>query len=502
MHNLKNIDVDLPRNSLVVFTGISGSGKSTLAFDTLYAEGQRRYVESLSTYARQFLGQMDKPDVDALEGLSPAVSIEQKTTSKNPRSTVGTITEIYDHLRLLFARCGHPHCHQCGSEIQAQSAEDMVNALMSMPEETKVILLAPLVTQRKGRHEQLLMRVRKEGFVRVRIDGDILHADDITPLDKNKKHSIEIVVDRLVIKESVRRRLAESVSTAVKLTEGLLLVQFPDKQSEKLFSEFAACHKCGISMPPLSTQLFSFNNPQGACSECSGLGVKQFFDPVLIVPDPLKSISAGAIAPWGWRKEESYTGHMLESVAKHYGVSLDTSFEKLPLKIQDIFLYGSGVEELPFHYRKGQRVLSAVNRFEGVIPQLDRRYHETQSSMIREELGKYMNEQKCTLCSGARLKPEALAVRIGKWSIYEITCLSIEKLLEELPLIPLSVRERKIGEPILKEIVDRLSFLEDVGLGYLSLERRAGTLSGGEAQRIRLASQIGSRSSSRVLISF
>ena len=493
MHNLKNIDVDLPRNSLVVFTGISGSGKSTLAFDTLYAEGQRRYVESLSTYARQFLGQMDKPDVDALEGLSPAVSIEQKTTSKNPRSTVGTVTEIYDHLRLLFARCGHSHCHQCGSEIQAQSIEDMVNALMSLPEETKVILLAPLVTERKGRHEQLLMRIRKEGFVRVRIDGDILHADDITPLDKNKKHSIEIVVDRLVIKESVRRRLAESVSTAVKLTEGLLLVQFPDNSSEKLFSEFAACHKCGISMPPLSTQLFSFNNPQGACSECSGLGVKQFFDPALIVPDPQKSISAGAIAPWVWRKEESYTGHMLESVANHYGVSLDTPFEKLPLKIQNIFLYGSGVEELPFHYRKGQRVLSAVNRFEGVIPQLDRRYHETQSAMIREELGKYMNEQQCTLCSGARLKPEALAVRIGKWSIYEITCLSIEKLLEELPVIPLSVRERKIGEPILKEIVDRLSFLEDVGLGYLSLERRAGTLSGGEAQRIRLASQIGSR---------
>ena len=490
---MKNIDVDLPRNSLVVFTGISGSGKSTLAFDTLYAEGQRRYVESLSTYARQFLGQMDKPDVDALEGLSPAVSIEQKTTSKNPRSTVGTITEIYDHLRLLFARCGHSHCHQCGSEIQAQSIEDMVNALMSLPEETKVILLAPLVTERKGRHEQLLMRIRKEGFVRVRIDGDILHADDITPLDKNKKHSIEIVVDRMVIKESVRRRLAESVSTAVKLTEGLLLVQFPDNPSEKLFSELAACHKCGISMPPLSTQLFSFNNPQGACSECSGLGVKQFFDPALIVPDPHKSISAGAIAPWGWRKEESYTGHLLESVANHYGVSLDTPFEKLPQKIQDIFLYGSGAEELSFHYRKGQRVLSAVNRFEGVIPQLDRRYLETQSAMIREELGKYMNEQQCTLCSGARLKPEALAVRIGKWSIYDITCLSIEKLLEELPVIPLSVRERKIGEPILKEIVDRLSFLEDVGLGYLSLERRAGTLSGGEAQRIRLASQIGSR---------
>ncbi len=493
MHNLKNIDVDLPRNKLVVFSGISGSGKSTLAFDTLYAEGQRRYVESLSTYARQFLGQMDKPDVDALEGLSPAVSIEQKTTSKNPRSTVGTVTEIYDYLRLLFARCGHPHCQSCGSEIQAQSAEDMVNTLMALPENTKIILLAPLVTERKGRHEQLLMRIRKEGFVRVRIDGDILQADDITPLDKNKKHSIEIVVDRLVIKDSVRRRLAESVSTAVKLSDGMLLTLYPDNASERLFSEFAACHKCGISMPALSTQLFSFNNPQGACSECSGLGVKQFFDPALIVPDPKKSISDGAIVPWGWRKEESYTGHMLESVAKHYGISLETPFEQLDAMVQDIFLFGSGKEEISFHYRKGQRVLSAVNRFEGVIPQLDRRYHETQSAMIREELGKYMNEQPCTLCNGARLKPEALAVRMGAWSIYQITCLSIEKLLEELPKISLSARERQIGEPVLKEIIDRLSFLEDVGLGYLSLERRAGTLSGGEAQRIRLASQIGSR---------
>jgi excinuclease ABC subunit A len=493
MHNLKNIDVDLPRNKLVVFTGLSGSGKSTLAFDTLYAEGQRRYVESLSTYARQFLGQMDKPDVDALEGLSPAVSIEQKTTSKNPRSTVGTVTEIYDYLRLLFARCGHPHCHQCGSEIQAQSIEDMVNALMQLPEDTKIILLAPLVTERKGRHEQLLARIRKEGFVRVRIDGDILHADDITALDKNKKHSIEIVVDRLVIKDSVRRRLSDSVSTAVKLTEGFLLVVYPEGGSEQLFSELAACHKCGISMPPISTQLFSFNNPQGACVECGGLGVKQFFDATLIVPDPGKSISEGAIAPWGWRKEETYTGHLLESVAKHYGVTLGTPFGDLPQKVQNIFLYGSGEQEIKFYYRKGQREMSAVNRFEGVIPQLDRRFHETQSSMIRDELGKYMNEQRCPLCSGARLKPEALAVRVGPWSIYDITCMSIEKLLQELPLLPFSPRERKIGEPILKEIVDRLSFLEDVGLGYLSLERRAGTLSGGEAQRIRLASQIGSR---------
>lgn len=493
MHNLKNIDVDLPRNKLVVFTGLSGSGKSTLAFDTLYAEGQRRYVESLSTYARQFLGQMDKPDVDALEGLSPAVSIEQKTTSKNPRSTVGTVTEIYDYLRLLFARCGHPHCHQCGSEIHAQSIEDMVNALMQLPEETKVILLAPLVTERKGRHEQLLARIRREGFVRVRIDGDILHADDITALDKNKKHSIEIVVDRLVIKESIRRRLSDSVSTAVKITEGFLLVVYPEENREELFSEFAACHKCGVSLPPISTQLFSFNNPQGACVECGGLGVKQFFDPALIVPDPRKPISEGAIAPWGWRKEETYTGHLLESVANHYGVTLETPFGDLPKKVQNVFFYGSGEEEINFYYRKGRREMSAVNRFEGVIPQLDRRFHETQSAMIRDELGKYMNEQRCPLCQGARLKPEALAVRVGPWSIHEITCLSIEKLLEQLPLLPFSKRERQIGEPILKEIVDRLSFLEDVGLGYLSLERRAGTLSGGEAQRIRLASQIGSR---------
>lgn len=493
MHNLKNIDVDLPRNSLVLFTGLSGSGKSTLAFDTLYAEGQRRYVESLSTYARQFLGQMDKPDVDSLEGLSPAVSIEQKTTSKNPRSTVGTVTEIYDHLRLLFARCGHPHCHQCGNEIQAQSIEDMINSLMDLPEGEKIILLAPLVTERKGRHEQLLTRVRREGYVRVRVDGDILHADDVATLDKNKKHSIEVVVDRLVIKPNIRRRLSDSVANAVRLTEGFLLVLFPDTNEERLFSEHAACHNCGISMPPISTQLFSFNNPQGACSECGGLGVKQFFDPALVIPDTEKSIRDGALAPWGFRNEETYTGHMLESVARHYKVSLDTAFAQLPQKVQDVFLYGSGDEEIHFQYKNGRRMMSAVKTFEGIIPQLDRRFHETQSAMIREELGKYMNEQRCPQCKGARLKPESLAVRIGGYSIYEMTCFAIERLLQELPLLPLSNRERKIGEPILKEIVDRLSFLEDVGLGYLSLERRAGTLSGGEAQRIRLASQIGSR---------
>lgn len=493
MHNLKNIDVDIPRNSLVVFTGLSGSGKSTLAFDTLYAEGQRRYVESLSTYARQFLGQMDKPEVDALEGLSPAVSIEQKTTSKNPRSTVGTVTEIYDHLRLLFARCGRPYCPECGDEIRSQSIEDMVNGLLAQDEGTKAILLAPMVTGKKGRHEQLLARIRKEGFVRIRVDGDIVHTDDVQALEKNKRHSIEVVVDRVVIKASGARRLSDSITTAVKMTEGFLLVHFPDSGEEQLFSEFAACHRCGISIPRLSTQLFSFNNPQGACEECGGLGVKQFFDAALIVPDPTLSLKRGAIAPWGKRGGKSYSGQMLEAVAKYYSFSMSTPFAKLSEKNRNIVLYGSGNDDIVFQYQKGRRRMTTEKPYEGVIPQLNRRFHETQSSMIREELGRYMNEQTCPQCHGARLKPEALAVRAGKWSIYELTCLSIEKMMENLPLIPFSSRERQIGEPILKEIVDRLSFLEDVGLGYLSLERRSGTLSGGEAQRIRLASQIGSR---------
>lgn len=493
MHNLKNISVDLPRNRLVVFTGLSGSGKSTLAFDTLYAEGQRRYVESLSTYARQFLGQMDKPDVDALEGLSPAVSIEQKTTSKNPRSTVGTVTEIYDHLRLLFARCGRPHCPQCGSAIQAQSIEDMVNSLLAETEGTRIMLLAPVVTDRKGRHEQVLARIRKEGFIRLRVNGELFTADDIVSLEKNKRHTIEVVVDRLVVKPGIRRRLADSVSTAVKITEGFLLVNYPDQGKDVLFSEHAACHACGISMPQISTQLFSFNNPQGACPECGGLGINQFFDPALVVPDPGKSIVEGAIAPWGWRSESTYTGQMLAAVADHYGFSLYRPFGDLEEKHQQAVLYGSGREAIRFHYQKEKREMTSEITFEGVIPQLDRRFHETQSPMIRDELARYMGEQTCGKCGGARLKPEALAVKVGQWSIYELTCFSIGRLLTELPLLPFSVRERKIGEPILKEIVDRLSFLEDVGLAYLSLDRRSGTLSGGEAQRIRLASQIGSR---------
>jgi len=493
MHNLKNISVDLPRNRLVVFTGLSGSGKSTLAFDTLYAEGQRRYVESLSTYARQFLGQMDKPDVDSLEGLSPAVSIEQKTTSRNPRSTVGTVTEVYDYLRLLFARAGIPHCPDCGREIRSQSVEDMVNALLGRPEGEKVVLLAPLVTRRKGQHDKIFERLRKDGFVRVRVNGAVVELAGTIALDKNKHHTIEVVVDRLVLKPSIRRRLEESVATAVRVSEGTILALNPDSGEEQLFSESAACSTCGISVPELSTQLFSFNNPQGACPECSGLGVRQFFDPTLVVPDRSQSIAAGAIAPWGMRSLTSYGGQMLQALADHYRFDLDKPFGALPARIQEIILHGSGRERIEFHYRKGGRNLVTHEAFEGVIPQLDRRYLETSSPMIREELGRFISEQPCPVCDGARLKPEALAVRIGPWSIIELTRLPITRLVEEVGRLVLSERQRFIAEPILKEVLDRLGFLRDVGLGYLSLERKAGTLSGGEAQRIRLASQIGSR---------
>ena len=493
MHNLKNIRVDLPRNKLVLLTGLSGSGKSTLAFDTLYAEGQRRYVESLSTYARQFLGQMDKPDVDSLEGLSPAVSIEQRTTSRNPRSTVGTITEIYDHLRLLFARAGRPHCPDCGKEIRSQSIEDMVNALLLQPEGTRVVLLAPLVDAKKGEHRDLLNNLRKEGFVRVRINGDIVNLDEEIHLAKTRRHTIEVVVDRIVIKPAAEQRLADSATTAVKLSNGFLLANFPVENQEILFSEKAACIECGRSLPDLTTQLFSFNNPKGACTECSGLGVKQFFDPQLVVPDQSLSLSQGALAPWGYRSLDSYTGQMMSALAAHYKFSVDTPFHKLPAKAQEVILYGTGKEEIMFRYRKERRRLTAQTAFEGILPQMARRYQETTSARIREELGEFMNEQPCPSCHGARLKPEALAVRTGPWNIHELTMMSIDRLLAELPAISFSTREKKIAAPVIKEIIDRLSFLKDVGLGYLALARQAGTLSGGEAQRIRLASQIGSR---------
>ncbi|MDH3359818.1 MAG: excinuclease ABC subunit UvrA, partial [Desulfobulbaceae bacterium] len=450
--------------------------------------------------------QMDKPDVDMLEGLSPAVSIEQRTTSRNPRSTVGTITEIYDYLRLLFARAGRPHCPKCGDPIQAQSIQDMVQSLLSYPEGTKVILLAPVVDGKKGEHREVLQRLRRDGYVRVRIDGVICNLDEEVVLAKSKRHFIEAVVDRLVIKESVARRLSESVATAVTLADGFLLAHFPDDKKDLLFSERAGCVKCSRSMPELSPQLFSFNNPKGACGQCGGLGVKQFFDPQLVIPDPALSIKEGAIAPWGnpwlppgkrrFRKYDqtpSMQGQMLAGLAEHYGFSLDTPFQKLAAKAQSVILNGSGREEIRFEYQRGQRYLSSQTVFEGVLPQLARRYLDTNSAAVREDLDRYMNEQPCPSCHGARLSPEALAVRVGQWSISQLTDFSIYHLYEILPEIDFSPQERLIAEPILKETIDRLTFLKDVGLGYLSLGRSASTLSGGEAQRIRLASQIGSR---------
>ena len=493
MHNLKNIDVDLPRNQLIVFTGLSGSGKSSLAFDTLYAEGQRRYVESLSTYARQFLGQMEKPDVDCLEGLSPAVSIEQRTTSRNPRSTVGTITEIYDHLRLLYARTGSQYCPDCGEIISPQSIENMVESLLSLAGGTKCILLSPLVDGRKGEHTDIFAKLRKEGFVRVRVDGELHSLDEKFELARTKRHSIEAVVDRIVIKPSVRQRLAQSISTAVQLSDGFLLVSFPDTGEEKLLSERTACVQCGTSLLDLSPQLFSFNNPKGACEECGGLGVKHFFDQNLVIPDPQSSINQGAIAPWRNRSAYSYSSQLLAALADHYKFSLDTPFVKLSAKSKKAILYGTGREKIFFHYQRRGRSQTSEKPFEGILPQLARHYLETASGSRRDDLSRFMNEQPCPACNGARLKPAALAVRVGKWAINELTAMSIQQLAAQLPQITFDHQKQLIAQPVIKEINDRLSFLLNVGLGYLSLERTAATLSGGEAQRIRLASQIGSQ---------
>ena len=493
MHNLKNISVDLPRNSLVVFTGLSGSGKSSLAFDTLYAEGQRRYVESLSTYARQFLGQMEKPEVDSLEGLSPAVSIEQRTTSRNPRSTVGTITEIYDHLRLLFARVGRPHCPDCGQAIRPSSVQEMVAGLLALPEGSKVVLLAPLVDDKKGEHLAVLHKLRKDGFVRARIDGTVRSLEEEIELSKTKRHTLEAVVDRVVIKDSVARRLSDSVATAVRLSDGLLLAQLADSGQELLFSERAACVHCGRSLAEPTTQLFSFNNPKGACPECGGLGVKQFFDPDLVAPDQRLSLNQGAIAPWNTDSPSTYLKELLQGLAGKYGFDLDTPFTKLPKRAREVLLHGTGNEELLFDYVRFHRHHTHRKPFEGILPQLARRYLETTSGAVREELEQYMNEQLCPVCHGARLKPEALAVRIGEWNIHTLSSQSIAQLLTLLPGLAFSEQELFIAERILREILDRLTFLNDVGLGYISLDRRAASLSGGEAQRIRLASQIGSR---------
>ncbi len=490
-HNLKNIDVEIPRDQLVVLTGLSGSGKSSLAFDTIYAEGQRRYVESLSAYARQFLGQMDKPDVDYIEGLSPAISIDQKTTSRNPRSTVGTVTEIYDYLRLLFARIGRPHCPQCGKLISQQTVEQMVDQLQALGEGTKLQILAPLVRGRKGEHQKLLEEVRKQGFIRVRVDGEVRDIADEFLLDKNKKHTIEVVVDRIAIREGVAGRLAESLETALELGKGMVIADVSG-EGELLFSENFACIDCGISLPEIAPRMFSFNSPYGACSTCSGLGTNAEFDPRLVVPDPHKTLLDGAVVPWG-KSTTGYYYQLLESVGKHYGFVLTDAWEDLTPTQQQVVLYGSQGEKMSFTYENMYgHVKNYYHEFEGVLPNLARRYKETQSDAMREELEEYMTSTPCPACKGARLKPESLAVKVGGQSIWEVTRMTIEEAGQFFQDLVLTEREKLIGQQIFKEINARLGFLINVGLDYLSLDRAAGTLSGGEAQRIRLATQIGS----------
>lgn len=490
-HNLKNIDVAIPRDKLVVITGLSGSGKSTLAFDTIYAEGQRRYVESLSAYARQFLEQMDKPDVDYIEGLSPAISIEQKTTSKNPRSTVGTVTEIYDFLRVLFARIGKPYCYQCGQKISSQSVQEIVDQLLTFPAGTRFQLLAPLVTGRKGEHQKLLEQLKREGFVRVRINGEFRELEEDISLDKKKKHSIEAVVDRLVVKEGLRRRLTDSVELAIKLSQGFLRVLLSGGE-EILFSERFSCDRCDISLPELTPQLFSFNNPQGACPTCDGLGTKMYFDPELVVPNPNLTLREGAIVPWE-NRSSVYFQQMLEALIGHYHFDLYTPFKELPAQVREILLYGSKNEAIRFYFEKEGRRHFYERPFEGVIPNLDRRYRETDSTMIREELERFMNVRSCPTCKGTRLKKESLAVKVQDLSIHQVTSFSVKEARIWFDSLHLNDRQSQIARRILKEINDRLEFLVNVGLDYLTLNRTSATLSGGEGQRIRLATQIGSQ---------
>jgi excinuclease ABC subunit A len=490
-HNLKNIDVAIPRDKLVVITGLSGSGKSTLAFDTIYAEGQRRYVESLSAYARQFLEQMDKPDVDYIEGLSPAISIEQKTTSRNPRSTVGTVTEIYDFLRVLFARIGEPYCYQCGQKISSQSVQEIVDQLLAFPAGTRFQLLAPLITGRKGEHQKLLEQLKREGFVRVRINGEFRELEEDISLDKKKKHTIEAVVDRLVVKEGLRRRLTDSVELALKLSQGFLRVLLSGGE-EVLFSERFSCDRCDISLPELTPQLFSFNNPQGACPTCDGLGTKMYFDPELVVPNPNLSLREGAIVPWE-NRSSVYFQQMLEALIGHYHFDLYTPFKELPAQVREILLYGSKNESIRFYFEKEGRRHFYERPFEGVIPNLDRRYRETDSTMIREELERFMNVRPCPTCKGTRLKKESLAVKIQDLSIHQVTSFSVKEARVWFNSLQLNDRQSQIARRILKEINDRLEFLVNVGLDYLTLNRTSATLSGGEGQRIRLATQIGSQ---------
>ncbi len=491
-HNLKDLHLRLPRHSLTVITGLSGSGKSSLAFDTIYAEGQRRYVESLSAYARQFLGQMDKPDVDSIEGLSPAISIDQKTTSRNPRSTVGTVTEIYDYLRLLWARIGHPHCYNCGRPIAAQSAEQIVDQVMMLDEGTRFMVLAPVIRGRKGEYGKLFEELRAEGFTRVKVDGALRRLEEEIVLDKKFKHDISVVVDRLVMRSDLRKRLADSVETAVSLAEGIIDVEDVDGGDLTTYSERFACLHCGTSMPELEPRMFSFNSPHGACPRCTGLGSQMEIDPELIVPDPSLSLGEGAILPWS-TSASNYYEQMTQAIAEKWEIDMETPWEELDEQVRDTFLYGTNGERIYVSYRNryGRR-RSYMTRFEGIVNNLERRYRETDSDYSREKIEEYMSVRPCPECRGARLRPESLAVKVGGLSVYELTSMSARRSIEWFAELDLSDTERAIARLILREIDERLRFLDNVGVGYLSLERAASTLSGGEAQRIRLATQIGS----------
>ena len=490
-HNLKNINLDIPRDKMVVITGLSGSGKSSLAFDTIYAEGQRRYMESLSSYARQFLGQMDKPDVDYIEGLSPAISIDQKTTSRNPRSTVGTVTEIYDYLRLLFARVGHPHCPRCGKPVNQQSLDQMLDQLLALPERTKLLIMAQAVRGKKGEHKKLLEHIRKEGYTRLRIDGEIRDAGEEIQLEKNKKHTIEVVIDRLIIRPEIRPRMAESMEVALKMGQGVAYVQIVDGE-QLMFSQNFACEDCGISLPEITPRMFSFNSPFGACPICSGLGSQMEMDLELVLPDKAKSLAEGAIAPMSTNVKGYYMRQM-DALVQKYGCTLDTPWQEMPAKLQQKLLYGTGEEILEFGYENmfGQYKIHRIP-FEGVMNILNRRYRESESDTMREEYENYMSVNLCPECHGARLKPEVLAVTIGGKNIQQVTDMPVAQCQEFFQQVEFSDRERTIGQQVLKEINARLGFLAKVGLEYLTLSRAAGTLSGGEAQRIRLATQIGS----------
>ncbi|MGD2138135.1 MAG: excinuclease ABC subunit UvrA, partial [Gammaproteobacteria bacterium] len=491
-HNLQNIDLDLPRDRLIIVTGLSGSGKSSLAFDTIYAEGQRRYVESLSAYARQFLSMMEKPDVDHIEGLSPAISIEQKSTSHNPRSTVGTITEIYDYLRLLFARVGTPHCPEHGTVLEAQTISQMVDHILALPEGSRLMLLAPVVEGRKGEHVQVLEELRAQGFVRARIDGEVVELDQPPKLDLRRKHVIEAVVDRFKVRDELQLRLAESLETALNLSDGMARIAWMDKHdnAEIMFSARFACPQCGYSLNELEPRLFSFNNPAGACPECDGLGVRQFFDASRVVAHPELSLAGGAVR--GWDRRNAYYFQLITSLAEHYGFDIDTPFEELPQDIRDVILYGSKGESIRFRYLNERRgTAERRHPFEGIIPNMKRRYHETESSTVREELARYLGNQTCPTCNGARLNIAARHVSVDGRTLPEITALPVGSSQELFAALHLQGRRGEIAAKILKEINQRLAFLVNVGLDYLSLDRSAETLSGGEAQRIRLASQIG-----------